>query len=120
MKRAAKLLYGGRADAAICYFEDVHAHEAAKPSFSGELYLVGDRSHIRETGQHIMIPDLVDMPLILPRDSWFRNHLDDAFVAEGVTILPYSNIYAEIERNEVCCRPITGINAISMCASPSR
>ncbi len=82
---------------------------------------------MRETGQHIMIPDLVDMPLMLPRDSWFRNHLDDAFVAagaqlhtvrnletsaamlafalegEGVTILPYSNIYAEIERNEVCC-----------------
>ncbi len=130
----AHLLHNGTVEAAICYVPEAYAPAPAHPTYREGMYLVGGASVTPPEKDVVSIAEISGFPLMLPHSSWYRKHLESAFEAagerlttvrdletasamlafameaEGMTILPYSNIYEEVERGEVWCREIADIS----------
>lgn len=128
--RATEMLKRDKLDAAIVYTSATAKADDTLHLFSDTLVAVGTDPKFAATQQPITLGDLSTFPLLVPSTGAFRKLIDGtfrsvgleitlaraletaegllAFAAEGdgLTILPMSNVFAEVARGEVVARRI--------------
>lgn len=128
--RSAELLAEHKLDVAIVYATPAAPWPEASALFNETLYAVGSDHLLTRADHPLTLADLATLPLLIPSRGSYRALIDasfaqvglepviareletvDALLAfaierDGVTILPYSNVYQECARREVVARPI--------------
>ena len=129
-ERAREMLIEGRLDAAVTYRTNATTDKDVIPLFAEDLYAVGLDRNLGVTPATITLRDLATHPLLLPSGGKYRALIQSAFASaklelntirqletadgllafasegEGVTILPMSNIFRELERTDIVARRI--------------
>ena len=128
--RARELLSDGRLDAALTYGSGSTADPKFVPLFTEDLVAVGSLASLGTRRDTMTMEELGELPLLLPSTGRYRDLIRSAFRSaghdlrtareletaegllafaaegEGVAILPMSNVYQEITRQEVAARLI--------------
>lgn len=130
--RARELLNAGRLDAALTYSPSSAADRDFVPMFQEDLFALGNPARLGARRGPITMTELAGLPLLVPSTGPYRDLIQSAFRSaghapriareletaegllafaaegEGIAILPMSNIYQEIARNEIAARLIVG------------
>lgn len=144
--RARVMLTDGRLDAALTYRHMTPPDRDFVAIAAERLYAVGHKKVLGQNSEPISAKDLCVLPLLLPSRGRYREMIEAvlkghghaiplareletaegllAFAAEGegVAILPMSNVYQEVARDEVTARLISDpsiVRSIGVRFSPS-
>ena len=127
----AQGLASGRIDVAVTYLADTPGTGSAKTIYQEKLYLAGRPGPLFETADPISLQDVASEDILLNSSANLYRRLIDqaaaaagislnvireiesaeallafAIEAQGLTILPYSNMVAEAARGEIMARQI--------------